>query len=103
MIKETEGVRQNQGKPDLSPIDPALLLECGKGLAIGQERYKDKAFNRNGNVMKLSTGYASAIRHLLKFMCGEDVDPEDGVHHLAKVINCIVVMWHNRIIGDDRK
>jgi hypothetical protein len=100
---ETAGVRQNQGKPMLSPVDPALLLEMGKGLEIGQTKYKDKAFNKEGNVMLLSTGYDSLMRHLLKFMSGEDVDPDDGVHHLAKVINCTAIMWHNRLKGDDRK
>lgn len=100
--KETAGVRKNDGKPMLSPIDPELLLEMGKGLVIGQEKYKDKAFNKKGNVMHLSTGYNSLMRHLLKFMSGENIDPDDDVHHLAKVINCAVVMWHNREQGDDR-
>lgn len=102
-VIETPGVRQNTGKPMLSVIDPKLLLEMGKGLAIGQERYKDKAFNVPGNVMKLTTGYDSALRHLLKFMAGEDVDAEDGIHHIAKAMNCLVIMWHNREIGDDRR
>ena len=101
-VGETEGVRQNKGKPMLSPIDPELFLEEGKGIAIGQEKYQDKAFNKEGNVMYLSTGYDSTMRHLLKFMSGEDVDPDDGVHHLAKARNCIAVMWHNRKQGDDR-
>jgi len=101
-IQETEGVRQNEGKPMLSPIDPRLLLEMGKGLAIGQAKYGEKAFNKEGNVMKLSTGYDSLLRHLIKFMSGEDIDADDGVHHLAKVINCAVVMWHNKEQGDDR-
>lgn len=114
-ILETKGVRQNEGKPMLSPIDPKLLLEMGKGLAIGQEKYKDKAFNKSGNVMKLTTGYDSLMRHILYFMDGEDFDLDkfdeqgelvskgDGVHHIAKAINCLVVMWHNREKGDDRE
>lgn len=101
-IKETEGVRKNTGKPMLSPIDPALLLEMGKGLEIGQRKYQDKAFNKNGNIMKLSTGYDSLQRHILYFMAGEDIDTDDGIHHIAKAMNCLAVMWTNRIKGDDR-
>ena len=36
--------------------------------------------------------YDAAMRHLMAFWEGEDVDKESGIHHIGKALSCLSVL-----------
>lgn len=68
---------------DLIPAKPLWLLSEVYGR--GARKYADRNWERGIQYSKL---YGALLRHALKFWGGEDIDPEDGQHHLASVA------WH---------
>lgn len=77
------GVKDNRGKSrvDLLPVKP--LVAAGHVMDYGTRKYKP-------NNWRLGLGWAdtigSALRHLLAFSDGEDIDPETGYAHLAHAL-----------------
>lgn len=90
-------------KPNLSVLPFAPLLEVVPALYEGRRKYGPW----NWRAEKVSeTIYAdAAIRHLMQFIAGEDIDPESGVHHIAKAIAGLLVVRDAQLHGcsiDDR-
>lgn len=90
-------------KPNLSVLPFAPLLEVVPALYEGRRKYGPW----NWRAEKVSeTIYAdAAIRHLMFFIAGEDIDPESGVHHIAKAIAGLLVVRDAQLHGcsiDDR-
>jgi hypothetical protein len=87
--KQVVGTRGNEYKYDagkimLDLVDPDAILELGKVLTYGAQKYAphtwqlvDDAENRY---------YAAALRHLFAWKQGEVVDPESGCNHLSHVL-----------------
>ncbi len=75
------GIKPDEGKSRVDLLPPNSLLEIGHVLAWG-------AANRGDNNWRYVVGakrrfIAAALRHVYKYMAGEDIDPETGRHHLA--------------------
>ncbi|MCP4896260.1 MAG: hypothetical protein GY906_04725 [bacterium] len=95
--------RAGAAKPNLSILPFAPLFEAVAAIYEGRRKYG--AWNwRNEKVS--DTIYAdAAIRHLMQFIAGEDIDPESGVHHISKAIAGLLVIRDAQIHGtnqDDR-
>lgn len=74
------GVKNDAMKPRMSLIPQLAKLEVGKVMTYGAEKYS--AFNWMDGFPY--TIIADAIdRHYPAYLCGEDLDPESGIHHLA--------------------
>jgi hypothetical protein len=41
--------------------------------------------------VRASVYYEAALRHLMRYWEGEDLDPDSGVHHLAHVSACCLI------------
>jgi hypothetical protein len=86
-----------QTKPNLSIIPFAPLLEvCGAltegALKYGPWNWRDEKISE--------TIYAdAAIRHLMQFLAGEDIDPDSGIHHVSKAIAGLVILRDAQIHG----
>lgn len=94
---------QGSAKPNLSVLPFAPLLEVIAALTEGRRKYGPW----NWRAEKVSeTIYAdAAIRHLMQFIAGEDVDPDSGVHHISKAIAGLLVVRDAQLHGcsiDDR-
>ena len=81
------GIKFDEGKPrmDLAPAE--AMVEVGKVLAYGVEKYDkvNKAYNwRQG--MSWSRPLAAAFRHIAAWQKGERFDPESKQQHLAHAI-----------------
>lgn len=92
----SEAKKDRSGKPDLSLIPYCVEAEVAKAMMNGEERYGRYNYC-NGH--KFSDLVGAAKRHLGKFMDGEDVAPDSGVHHLGHAIANCLMMLHQIELG----
>lgn len=85
---------------DLFPFD--ALDEVARVYSAGARKYADDNWLK-GYAWRLSLG--ALLRHVARFACGEDRDPETGCLHLAHAAwHCLtLITFHTRKLGvDDR-
>lgn len=93
----------DEGKPDLTKIPPEFLFELARAFDYGARKYGDDANWRKG--MHWRRHCASLQRHVLKWLLGEDMDEESGVHHLCCAAVRIAMLYVSQLRGygvDDR-
>jgi hypothetical protein len=86
---------------DLFPFD--ALDEVARVYSKGASKYEADNYLR-GYAWRLSAG--ALLRHVSRFMCGEDRDPETGCLHLAHACwHCLtLITFYMRALGtDDRR
>src|ERR1051326_832555 len=107
-----QGLKYDEGKPDLSYISYEFLAEIAKAREFGEKKYtKYKPCNCNstpnhsatcdsfivlesgrGNWkkgFKVTRSLAAALRHIYLFLSGETYDKESGLSHLAHAACCL--------------
>ena len=96
----TEGVKSDTGKArtDLLPAD--ALLEVAGVLDYGAKKYAARNWEKGMACGRLT---GAALRHLIAWMGGEDVDPESGHRHLAHFACCALMLCAltKRGVGED--
>lgn len=94
------GLRFNTGKNQIELMPPEWIWAVSMVLTRGAIKYAIRNWERG---MKWSYLVGCAMRHLLKFVCGERYDPETGCHHLAMVAwNALALMTYDlRKIGEN--
>lgn len=99
----TEGGHKfDGGKPPLSLLDPYALTEVAKVLAFGADKYDKHNWRRGISYSRLID---AALRHLMDFNSGEDLDPESKLSHIAHASCCLMfLLWmvQHRSDLDDR-
>ena len=92
-------------KPSAQFIPPIAIIEESVVMALGAAKYG--AFNWQDDPVDATTYYSAAIRHLLQWFSGEDVDAESGASHLAHVRACMAILMDakasDRLIDDRPK
>lgn len=84
-------------------IPPVAIAYEGKVMAGGAEKYG--SFNWGEGGVVASVYYDAALRHLLAWYTGEDIDPESGLPHLAHARACLGILLDCKergILQDDR-
>ncbi len=76
------GLRYNTDKVKLDLLSPIALIGTADVLTFGAKKYDDHNWRKG---MKWSVCIGSLLRHLIKFMAGEDLDPESGLPHIDHV------------------
>lgn len=76
-------------KPRIGLVPLRAMWEIGKVMTDGAKKYSE--FNWKGG-LKYSRLYDAALRHIIQFIEGEDVDPESGLHHLGHAACCITML-----------
>lgn len=91
-------------KPNLSRLPLAPLLEVIAGMEEGASKYGPWNW-RAAHVNE--TIYAdAAIRHLMQWLSGEDIDPDSGLSHISKAVAGLLILRDAQIHGcsnDDRQ
>lgn len=89
-------------KPALSCIPCPVIYEIGAGMSEGQ---KYGRHNYRVAPIRASIYYDAAMRHLMRWWEGEDMDPDSQLHHISKAMATLVVCRDaqmNGMIVDDR-
>ncbi|UTO27815.1 dATP/dGTP diphosphohydrolase domain-containing protein [Bartonella harrusi] len=90
------------GKPRVDLIPPLTLLDIGRVLEFGANKYSANNWRHGMNWSRL---YGAASRHLLTWFGGEDKDVESGLSHLAHAACCLLFLMEceaKQIGHDDR-
>lgn len=90
-------------KPNLSRLPLAPLLEVAAGLEEGARKYGP--WNWRGEKVNETIYADAAIRHLMQFIAGEDIDPDSGLPHVVKAVAGLLILRDAQIHGcsiDDR-
>jgi len=75
-------------KMSSTPIMP--LQEMGKVFELGAKKYG--RYNWRLHAVSATVYYDAALRHLMAWFEGEDMDPESAVSHLAHVMACMAIL-----------
>lgn len=86
----TGSLRFNKGKPETSQLDPRFILALADLMTVSAEKYGK--FNWALG-QQYHTPFDSCMRHLLKFMNGENVDEESGKDHLLHAAANLMILW----------
>ncbi len=100
-MKKPKGKKFDQNKEPLDLIPYEALVEMGKVLALGRDKYGRANWAQGINYSRL---IAATMRHLGQFNSGEDLDKESGVSHVAHAAcNLMFLLWfikHNPKLDD---
>lgn len=86
-VTETGGIKHDSEKPDLSLFSRVWLLGVGAVLTFGKRKYAAHNWRKGIEISRL---ISAALRHILAFNAGEDLDPETGLSHLDHASCCIM-------------
>lgn len=97
--KDAIGVK----KVPFSTLPAPVLAEMALGMLEGALKYGRHNYRAIG--VRTSVYYDACLRHLLAFWEGEDIDPDSGLPHIVKAIDCLVVLRDAQMqdkVYDDR-
>jgi len=97
--KDAVGVK----KVPMSVVPSAPIMEVGLAMLEGARKYGRHNYRAAG--IRYSVYYDAALRHLMDWYEGTDVDPDSGLNHITKALATLVVLRDGMIQGnavDDR-
>lgn len=89
-------------KPRMSLIPQRALMEVAKVMTMGAKKYDDHNWRKGMNWSRLSD---AQLRHMAKFINGQNYDEESGLYELAHAAaNCLMLLEYqlNNLGDDDR-
>jgi hypothetical protein len=87
----SEGLKFDKGKPPISLLDRHALEQIASVMDFGAHKYG--RHNWRGGI-KYSRLLDAALRHLMAFNDGEDLDNETKLSHIAHAGCCIMfLLW----------
>lgn len=92
-------------KASLSYVPTGVLMELAIGMMEGGFKYGRHNYRAEGMRIRSSIYFDAVIRHLFAWWEGEDIDPESGMHHVAKAMTTLAVLRDSQMTGaflDDR-
>lgn len=84
------GVKWDGGKVRMDLLPHAALLQMAEVLTVGLKKYP--AENWRSVAGWRWRYYAAALRHLFAWWCGQRLDPDTGLPHLAHALCCVAFL-----------
>lgn len=84
-------------KPSPHFIPPVAIIEESVVMALGAAKYG--AFNWQDQPIDAATYYDAAMRHLMIWYAGENLDDESRASHLAHVRACMGILLDSQASG----
>jgi hypothetical protein len=81
--------RKDTGKLPIHLVPPSAILAMAEVLEMGAKKYAERNWEKG---MSYSRCYNSAMRHLLAWHDGQDLDPESNLNHLKHVLTNIAFL-----------
>lgn len=103
LIGENPKDRTGSSKVPLHLLPPAALAYTAEVLRHGAEKYGE--FNWRTSRVRATVYVSAALRHLLRYLDGEDVDPDSGLPHAAHVMASMAILIDAALVDaliDDR-
>jgi hypothetical protein len=97
--KDLVGVR----KAPMSTVPANVIAEVGVAMLEGSRKYGRHNYRVAG--VRSSVYYDAAMRHLMAWWEGEDIDTDSGMSHVVKAITTLAVLrdaQHQQMLTDDR-
>ncbi len=91
-IETTEsqgGVKDDSDKLRFDLMPPGPLMEVIKVFTLGANKYADRNWEKG---LDFGRVFAAMQRHAWGWWNGEEIDPEDGQHHLSSVAWCALAL-----------
>lgn len=85
-ISEGQGLKYDDKKEPLALLSRTWLLGVAAVMGFGAKKYAEHNW-RSGH--KRSRLISAALRHILAYNEGEDLDPESGLNHLDHASCCL--------------
>lgn len=98
--KEGEAVKADSGKAALSILTPESLSYEARAFEYGAQKYSKNNYKLGMSWSRVSD---AALRHLVAWAAGEDMDPESGLNHLAHAKACLgmLIYYIEKKVGTD--
>lgn len=96
------GIKNDDKKPKIHLITKDAIFDIADVLTWGGDKYGEYNFMKGIQYTRLAN---AAIRHILQFLNGEDLDSESNKNHIAHAgANIAMLLWmiRNRPDCDDR-
>lgn len=90
-------------KVPLSTLSGQVLFEMGLGMLEGARKYGRHNYRAMG--VSATVYYDAALRHLVAWWEGEDIDQDSGLNHITKAMTALLVLRDSMLVGnwiDDR-
>ena len=96
------GIKHDSDKPDLSILPRSGLEGIAKVFSFGEKKYGRYNFLKG---MAWSRITSAAMRHLVAFNDGEDLDNESKLNHLYHAGACIMMLaeYYEKKLGQDNR
>tara|TARA_B100001113_G_scaffold27792_1_gene20146 strand:- start:376 stop:819 length:444 start_codon:yes stop_codon:yes gene_type:complete len=92
-----EGRKYDGDKPKLYLLPPKSILEVGKVLTYGAEKYDAENWRKVDDLQNRYT--SAALRHIFAHIDGEQLDEETGLSHLAHAMCCLLFKLEDELLG----
>lgn len=90
----SEGKKFDSGKVRLDLIPTIGILELGKVLSYGAEKYDSNNWMKGIEHSRL---FAACLRHMYAYKLGQETDPESGLSHLSHAMcNIMFLIWMSK-------
>ncbi len=98
--KKDESLKYDTGKVPVELVPPQFIGMVAQVLGHGEKKYKRWDWTKG---LAWSRCYASTLRHLFLWYCGEDNDKESGLPHLSHAATNILFLqtWQELKRGTD--
>ena len=94
---DVEGKKYDGDKAKLYLLPPKSILEVGKVLTYGAEKYDAENWRKVDDLQNRYT--SAALRHIFAHIDGEDADEETGLSHLAHAMCCLLFKLEDELLG----
>ena len=97
----SEGKKFDQEKPMLYLLPPKSLIEIGKVLTHGAEKYGPENWRKVDDLQNRYT--SAALRHIVAHMEGEKYHHETDLSHLAHAMCCLLFKLEDELIEESEE
>lgn len=97
-VNDVGGTKYDTGKARLELLSPLWLTGVARVLTFGAKKYDDHNWRKG---FKQSRVLGAALRHIIAYIGGEDLDPETGLSHLYHASCCLMFASELRVTRPD--